>query len=186
MPGKNWKLQTRLLVREGSPHQQTRNCLKIIEREGKDWSRVPNGCLTPGQTGRLTVGRNITLTLIYRVVAPSMNESSEIRTRPCSPHEIVSVSRDNRMLCPTVCFGLGTLRAWPWVNVYVLCPENTWYTGFCYTSFASSQFQLLWIVTLGRSGHVCLCVNENEKYVYRGMGPTSVLHTSLLFVLVAA
>jgi hypothetical protein len=28
----------------------------------KNWSRVPDGCLTPGQTGRLTVGRNMTLT----------------------------------------------------------------------------------------------------------------------------
>jgi hypothetical protein len=28
MPGKNLKLQIRLLVREGAPHQQTRNCLK--------------------------------------------------------------------------------------------------------------------------------------------------------------
>jgi hypothetical protein len=36
MPGKNWKLQTRLLVREGAPHQQTRNCRKIIKvRMGK-------------------------------------------------------------------------------------------------------------------------------------------------------
>jgi hypothetical protein len=36
MPGKNWKLQTRLLVREGAPYQQTCNCLKIIkERLGK-------------------------------------------------------------------------------------------------------------------------------------------------------
>jgi hypothetical protein len=34
MPGKNWKLQTRLLVREGAPHQQTRNCLKI-KRQGE-------------------------------------------------------------------------------------------------------------------------------------------------------
>jgi hypothetical protein len=36
MPGKNWKLQTRLIVREGAPRQQTRNCLQIIkERKGK-------------------------------------------------------------------------------------------------------------------------------------------------------
>jgi hypothetical protein len=36
MPGKNLKVQTRLLVREGASHQQTRNCLKIIkERMGK-------------------------------------------------------------------------------------------------------------------------------------------------------
>jgi hypothetical protein len=33
------------------------------EKEKKIWSRVPDGGLTPGQYGRLTVGRNITLTL---------------------------------------------------------------------------------------------------------------------------
>jgi hypothetical protein len=33
---KNWILQARLLVREGAPHQQTRNCLKLMkERMGK-------------------------------------------------------------------------------------------------------------------------------------------------------
>jgi hypothetical protein len=31
MPRKNWKLQTRLLIREGAPHQQTRDCLKLIK-----------------------------------------------------------------------------------------------------------------------------------------------------------
>jgi hypothetical protein len=43
MPGQNWKVQTRLLVREGAPHQQTRNCLNIIkERMGKigRWSQM--------------------------------------------------------------------------------------------------------------------------------------------------
>jgi hypothetical protein len=35
-PQQKLKLQTRLLVREGAPHQQTRNCLNIIkERKGK-------------------------------------------------------------------------------------------------------------------------------------------------------
>jgi hypothetical protein len=64
MSSKNWKVQTRLLVREGAPHQQTRNCQKNNQREnGKNWSRVPDGCLVPRPTGRLTVGRNITLTL---------------------------------------------------------------------------------------------------------------------------
>jgi hypothetical protein len=29
--GNNWKLHTRLFVREGAPHQQIRNCLKIIK-----------------------------------------------------------------------------------------------------------------------------------------------------------
>jgi hypothetical protein len=36
MLSNNWKLQARSLVKEGAPHQQTRNCLKIIkERRGK-------------------------------------------------------------------------------------------------------------------------------------------------------
>jgi hypothetical protein len=45
----------------GRPHQQTRICLKREKR--KNWLRVPDGCLTSRQTGRLTVGRNITLIL---------------------------------------------------------------------------------------------------------------------------
>jgi hypothetical protein len=54
----------RLLVREGAPHQQTWNYLKNNQREnGKNLSRVPDGRLIPGRTGRLTVGRNITLIL---------------------------------------------------------------------------------------------------------------------------
>jgi hypothetical protein len=74
MPCKNWKLQTRLLVREGAPHQQTRKCLKNNQREnGKNWSRVPDECLTPRQTGRLTVGRNVTLT--WRRVTSLLNEN---------------------------------------------------------------------------------------------------------------
>jgi hypothetical protein len=44
----NWKRQTRPLVREGVPHQQTRSC---------PWG------LTPRQAGRLTVCCNVTLTL---------------------------------------------------------------------------------------------------------------------------
>jgi hypothetical protein len=35
---------------------------KIIKENGKNWSRLPDGCLIPRRTGRLTVGRNITLT----------------------------------------------------------------------------------------------------------------------------
>jgi hypothetical protein len=48
---------TRPLVREGTPHQQTRNSLTLIII----WSWATDGCLTR-QTVRLTVGRNITLT----------------------------------------------------------------------------------------------------------------------------
>jgi hypothetical protein len=66
MPGKNWKIYTRLLVREGAPHKQTWNCLKNNQRQnGKNCSRVPDECLIPRRTGRLTVGRNVTLTLIW-------------------------------------------------------------------------------------------------------------------------
>jgi hypothetical protein len=34
-----------------------------LKREGGNWSPDPDGWLTLRQTGRLTVGRNITLTL---------------------------------------------------------------------------------------------------------------------------
>jgi hypothetical protein len=39
MPSKNWKLHIRLLVREGTPHQQTRNCLKIIKERRRNIGR---------------------------------------------------------------------------------------------------------------------------------------------------
>jgi hypothetical protein len=54
------KLQTHPLVREGATKLRTRNCLKEISRKKKNWSQVLNGRLTPGQTGRLTVGRKLT------------------------------------------------------------------------------------------------------------------------------
>jgi hypothetical protein len=44
-------LQTRPLVREGATKLQTRNCLKDISRRKINWSQVPDGRLTPGQTG---------------------------------------------------------------------------------------------------------------------------------------
>jgi hypothetical protein len=53
-------LQTRPLFREGAIKLQTRNCLKEISRRKKNWSQVPDGRLTPGQTGRLPVGRKLT------------------------------------------------------------------------------------------------------------------------------
>jgi hypothetical protein len=56
------KLQTRPLVREGATTSQSRNCLKEISRRKTNLSRVPDGRLTPGQTGRLTVGRKLTST----------------------------------------------------------------------------------------------------------------------------
>jgi hypothetical protein len=55
----NFKRQVRPLIQRGCPHQQIRNCMIII----KTWSWAQNGCFIPRQTGRLTVGCNITLTL---------------------------------------------------------------------------------------------------------------------------
>jgi hypothetical protein len=48
----NSKRQTRPLVRESAPHQETSNCLTVINI----WSLAPNGCFIPRQTSRLTVG----------------------------------------------------------------------------------------------------------------------------------
>jgi hypothetical protein len=39
-------------------YRQNRNCLTVT----KIWSWAPDGGLTPGLTGRLTVGRTVTLT----------------------------------------------------------------------------------------------------------------------------
>jgi hypothetical protein len=58
------KLQARPLVREGATKQQTRNCLKKISRRKKNWSRVTDGCPTPRQAGRLTVGRKFNFNLV--------------------------------------------------------------------------------------------------------------------------
>jgi hypothetical protein len=52
-----------LLVREGAPHQQNHKC--FIEIKIRSWT--PDECLTPRETGRLTVGRNMTLTLTDRL-----------------------------------------------------------------------------------------------------------------------
>jgi hypothetical protein len=48
----------------GRPTSTTPKLSKNNQREnGKNWSLVPDVCLTPRRTGRLTVCRNITLTL---------------------------------------------------------------------------------------------------------------------------
>jgi hypothetical protein len=54
------KLQTHRLVREGVPHPETRN--RQIEK--KNWPWAPDGSSTPRQTGRLTVGSNLTSTSV--------------------------------------------------------------------------------------------------------------------------
>jgi hypothetical protein len=53
------KGQTRLLIRECTPHQRTRKCLTVINL----WSWAPDGCFIPRQTDRLTFSRNIRLRL---------------------------------------------------------------------------------------------------------------------------
>jgi hypothetical protein len=49
----------------GRPTSTNPQLSRNNQREkGKNWSRFPDGCLTPRQTGRLTVDRNITLTFV--------------------------------------------------------------------------------------------------------------------------
>jgi hypothetical protein len=58
------KLQTRPLVRDGAQQEENCKCLKIFSMEvKKKLSLVPDCGLVPEQTGWLTVGGKITLTL---------------------------------------------------------------------------------------------------------------------------
>jgi hypothetical protein len=66
----SFKRQTQPLVREGSAHQQTHNCLTGI----KIWSWAPDGCLTPRQ---FEFG-NLNFLLIMLLVA---NDTSEMTHR---------------------------------------------------------------------------------------------------------
>jgi hypothetical protein len=61
-PSSNSKLQTRHFVREGAPHQETRNC----QTENKIWSWAPDGSPTPRQIGRLTVGRKFNFNFNFK------------------------------------------------------------------------------------------------------------------------
>jgi hypothetical protein len=65
---RNCKWQTHFLVRESTPHQQTYNSRTEI----KIWSWNTDGCLTPRQTGRLTVGGIIILTLTLQNLRMNM------------------------------------------------------------------------------------------------------------------
>jgi hypothetical protein len=58
-PSGKYKLQIRPLARTGTRHQEKRKCPTVI----KIWSWAPNGCLRTTQTGRLTVGRKVSLIL---------------------------------------------------------------------------------------------------------------------------
>jgi hypothetical protein len=52
---------TDLTSRQRGRHINKPETVKKIEN-GKNWSRVPGGCLIPRRTGRLTVGRKLTAT----------------------------------------------------------------------------------------------------------------------------
>jgi hypothetical protein len=47
------------LLRDGVPHEGTRNCLPVIRR----WAWAPDECLVSRHTGRLTVDRNMNLSV---------------------------------------------------------------------------------------------------------------------------
>jgi hypothetical protein len=55
----NCKRQNSPAIRDGALHQLIRNSLTVTKI--RPWA--PDGCLTPRQTGRLTVCRNMTLSL---------------------------------------------------------------------------------------------------------------------------
>jgi hypothetical protein len=59
------------LVRESAPHQQACNCHTVI----KISSYASDGCFIPRETGWLTVGRNIRLTLRLRLRLNLMQQS---------------------------------------------------------------------------------------------------------------
>jgi hypothetical protein len=63
---RNWKLQTRLLVREGVPHQQIRSYPKIIKKRRRKLVADPRWVPHTKTDWRTNVGRNITLTLVVQ------------------------------------------------------------------------------------------------------------------------
>jgi hypothetical protein len=78
------------LVREGAPHQHTRNCLTVI----KIWYWAPEWGLTPRQSDRLTVDCNITLTLTLLLLF----------------RELLGFSRCGLMLWEVGSWGRGAVR----------------------------------------------------------------------------
>jgi hypothetical protein len=98
------KLQTRPLVREGDTKQQTRRCLKEISRRKKNWSNVPDGRLTPRQTGRLTVDRKLTSTSTSVVV-----ERRVILSGLCLCYFQYSSSLLSTYVCHFLHFGMNNI-----------------------------------------------------------------------------
>jgi hypothetical protein len=58
--------RTRGLLACGIAPQSSILKLQLISTNSNNWSQDPDGDLIPGQTGRLTVGRKITLSLAFR------------------------------------------------------------------------------------------------------------------------
>jgi hypothetical protein len=63
--------------------------IKKMSRRKKNWSRVPDGGLTPRLTGRLTVGRNVTSTSnsLYTFGIRCYDIRTELRTWIIPQHE---------------------------------------------------------------------------------------------------
>jgi hypothetical protein len=62
MPRQKLKTTDPISRQKGHPTSTNPQLSKNNQREkGKNWLRVPDGCLTLGKIGWLTVGRNITL-----------------------------------------------------------------------------------------------------------------------------
>jgi hypothetical protein len=89
------KLQTRPLVRESATKQQSRSCLKEISWRKKNWSKVPDGRLTPGQTGRLTVGRKLT-----QLNSTQSESESESQSTAVSVNSVNIVHSVNKVVNP--------------------------------------------------------------------------------------
>jgi hypothetical protein len=72
----------------GRPTSTNQQLPKNYQRgNGKNRSRIPDGCLTPRQTGRLTVGRTITCNTLqwYYCAASCCNVQSMCNLGCCSP-----------------------------------------------------------------------------------------------------
>jgi hypothetical protein len=154
------KLQTRPLVRKGATKQQSRICLQKISWQKKNWSKVPDGRLTPGQTARLNVGRKLT--------------STSTSTRPTlSPSGQSSWLHNGDVLC----FLWGT----NWIYSYVCYVEESrpplWPSGQSFCLQNGDVLCLLW-----GTNWIYMCYVEESRpplwssvpgYRFRGLVSTT-------------
>jgi hypothetical protein len=99
---RNCKLQTHPLFREGTPHQQTHNCLTIKKKSGHG----PQ--MGAWHQARLTIGSNIILNLTVTV-------SADILVQKCSAY--------TKLLIPPFLnpyMAMSEQRSWLWIS------NNTW------------------------------------------------------------